>query len=131
MCHLIRLSGLQIDISPSKNPPGSSRRICTMSQPRPRGTGNSFCMLKPTRRYSPLRRLTSSSFGGLRPTAVAFFALRVKKELFTLFVLNLGNFQCLVVASLMFSSNLSNIETSQKISNNPTKIKISTEQKLN
>ena len=26
----------------------------------------------------------------------------------------LGNFQCLVVASLLFSSNLSNIETSQK-----------------
>ena len=33
-----------------------------------------------TRRYSPLRGLTSSSCGGLRPSAKVFFALRAKKE---------------------------------------------------
>ena len=35
--------------------------------------------LRYTRRYSPLRGLTSSSCGGLRPSAEAFFALRAKK----------------------------------------------------
>ena len=37
-----------------------------------------------TRRYSPLRGPTSSSCGGLRPSAEAFFALRAKKELIML-----------------------------------------------
>ena len=40
--------------------------------------------------------------------AKAFFALRAKKELFTLFVLILGHFWCAVGTSVMFSSNLSN-----------------------
>ena len=54
-----------------------------------------------TRRYSPLRGLTSSSCGGA--SAEAFFALRAKKELFTLFVL------ILVRPFLVFSSNLRNV----------------------
>ena len=37
------------------------------------------------RRYGPLRGPTSSSCGGLRPSAEAFFALRAKKELIMLF----------------------------------------------
>ena len=45
-----------------------------------------------TRRYSPLRGLTSSSCGGLRPSAEAFFALRLKKDILTLFVPILGHF---------------------------------------
>jgi hypothetical protein len=40
---------------------------------------------KGTRRYGPLRGPTSSSCGGLRPSAEAFFALRAKKQLFMLF----------------------------------------------
>ena len=38
-----------------------------------------------TRRYGPLRGPTSSSCGGLRPPAEAFFALRAKRELSILF----------------------------------------------
>ena len=38
-----------------------------------------------TRRYSPLRGLTSSSCWGLRPLAEAFFALRAKKSLLCCF----------------------------------------------
>ena len=72
-----------------------------------------------TRRYSPLRGLSSSSCGGLRPTAEAFYALRAKKELFMLFWLTLGHFWCSVVTSVTFSSNLSNFEKNSK---NPKKI---------
>ena len=36
---------------------------------------------KLTRRYGPLRGPTSSSCGGLRPSAEAFFALQAKKSL--------------------------------------------------
>ena len=61
-----------------------------------------------TRRYSPLRGLTSTSCGGLWPSAEGFFW--AKKELLTLFVLMLGHFWCSVVTSVMFSSNLSNFE---------------------
>ena len=46
--------------------------------------GFSLChmyILMHTRRYGPLRGPTSSSCGGLRPSAEAFFALRAKKEL--------------------------------------------------
>ena len=59
-----------------------------------------------TRRYSPLRGLTSSSCGGLRPSAEAFFALRAKKELIILFWPIFGNFWCPVVTVVTFSSNL-------------------------
>ena len=41
--------------------------------------------LKETRRYGPLRGPTSSSCGGLQPSAEAFFALRAKKDLIMLF----------------------------------------------
>ena len=45
-----------------------------------------------TRRYSPLRGLTSSSCRGLWPSDEPFFALRAKKKLLMLFVLILGYF---------------------------------------
>ena len=67
-----------------------------------------------TRRYGPLRGLTSSSCGGLRPSAEAFFALRAKKELFMLFWPIFGNFWCPVVTVVTFSINLSNFERNQK-----------------
>ena len=38
-----------------------------------------------TRRYSPLCGLTSSSCGGLWPSADAFLTFLLKKKLFTLF----------------------------------------------
>ena len=41
--------------------------------------------IRETRRYGLLRGPTSSSCGGLWPSAEAFFALRAKKELFMLF----------------------------------------------
>ena len=44
-----------------------------------------ICLFVYTRRYGPLRGLTSSSCGGLRPLAEAFFALWAKKELIMLF----------------------------------------------
>ena len=40
-----------------------------------------YCVVA-TRRYSPLRGLTSSSCGGLRHMAEAFFALQAKKGIF-------------------------------------------------
>ena len=67
-----------------------------------------------TRRYSPLCGPTSSSCGGLWPSAEAFFLLRAKKKLFTLFLLILGYFWCLVVTSVTFSSTLSNFENYPK-----------------
>ena len=57
-------------------------------------------IFRQTRRYSPLRKLSSSSCGGLWPSG--------KKKLFRQFLLILGNFWCLVVTSVTFSSNLSN-----------------------
>ena len=59
-----------------------------------------------TRRYGPLRGPTSSSCGGLRPSAEAFFALRAKKVLILLFWPIFGDFWCLVVTLVTFSSNL-------------------------
>ena len=60
-------------------------------------------LLEGTARYAGF---TSSSCGGLRPPAGAFFALREKKELFMLFWLTLGYFWCSVVTSVTFSSNV-------------------------
>ena len=50
-----------------------------------------------TKRYSPLRGLTSSSCEWLWLSAKAFFALWAKKGPFTPFVLILGPFWCSVV----------------------------------
>ena len=61
-----------------------------------------------TRRYGPLHGPTSSSCGGLHPSAEAFFALRATKELFMLFWPIFGNFWCSVVTMVTFSSNISN-----------------------
>ena len=58
-------------------------------------------ILKTTRRYGPLRRPTSSSCGGLRPSAGAFLALWAKKELLMLFWPIFGKF-------LVSNSNLGN-----------------------
>jgi hypothetical protein len=92
-----------------------------------------------TRRHGPLRGPTSSSCGGLRPSADAFFALRAKKELIMLFWPIFGDFWCPVVTLVTFSSNLSNFERNakkpkkfkkiQKISKNPKKSKKQTIQK--
>ena len=60
------------------------------------------------KRYSPLRGLTSSSCGGLRPSAEAFFALRAKKELIILFWPIFGIFWSPVITLVTFSSNISN-----------------------
>ena len=70
-----------------------------------------------TKRYSPLRGLTSSSCGGLQPLAKAFFPLRAKTEFFTPFVLILSNFWCSVMTSIIFSSNLSNFEKNKTLKN--------------
>ena len=70
--------------------------------------------LNKTRRYGPLRGPTSSSCGGLRPPAEAFFALRAKKELFMLFWPVVGDFWCPVVTVVTFSSNLSKFEQTKK-----------------
>ena len=59
-----------------------------------------------TRRYGPLCGPTSSSCGGLRPSAEAFFALQAKKELFMLFWPIFGDFWCPVVTMVTFTSNL-------------------------
>ena len=67
-----------------------------------------------TKRYGPLRGPTSSSCGGLRPSAEAFFALRAKKELIMLFWPIFGDFWCPVVTVVTFSSNLSNFERNPK-----------------
>ena len=67
-----------------------------------------------TRRYGPLRGPTSSSCGGLRPLAEAFFALRAKKELVMLFLPIFGDFWCPVETVVTFSSNLSNFERNKK-----------------
>ena len=71
-------------------------------------------LVKETRRYGPLPGPTSSSCGGLRPSAEAFFTLRAKKELLTLFVPILGHFLCSVATSVMLSNNLSNFEKNNK-----------------
>ena len=73
-----------------------------------------FSLIPVTKRYSPLRGLTSSSSGGLRPSAEAFFALRAKKELIMLFWTIFGNFWCPVVTLVTFSSNISNFEINTK-----------------
>ena len=75
-----------------------------------------------TRRYSPLRGLTSSSCGGLRPSAEAFFALRAKRELIMLFWPIFGNFWCPVVTLITFSSNISNFERNHKKNKKSKKI---------
>ena len=85
--------------------------------------------IRDTRRYSPLRRFTSSSCRGLRPSAQDFFALCAKKEFFTLFVLILGLFWCSVITSIMFSSNLNNFENNQKKSQKIQPHKIQKSQK--
>ena len=75
-----------------------------------------------TRRYGPLCGPTSSSCGGLRPSAEAFFALWAKKELIILFWPIFGIFWCPVVTLVTFSSNISN--------NNQKKKKIQKFQKI-
>ena len=67
-----------------------------------------------TRRYGPLRGPTSSSCGGLQPSAEALFALWAKKELIILFWPIFGNFWCPVVTLVTFSSNLRNFERNPK-----------------
>ena len=69
-------------------------------------TNSQFPHNKTTRRYGPLCGPTSSSCGGLRPLAEAFFGQ--KKELIMLFWPIFGNFWCPVVTLVTFSSNISN-----------------------
>ena len=76
-----------------------------------------FCV-QHTRRYGPLRGPTSSSCGGLRPSAEAFFALRARNELFMLFWPIYGDFWCPVVTVVTLSGkpkNQKNIKNGQKI----------------
>ena len=68
-------------------------------------------LFKGTRRYGLLRGPTSSSCGGLWPSAEAFFALRARKELFWPIF---GIFWCPVVTLVTFSSNLSNFKRNPK-----------------
>ena len=74
-----------------------------------------------TRRYGPLCGPTSSSCGGHRPSAEAFFALRQKKEVVMLFGPIFGNFWCPVVTLVTFSSNISNFERNPKNQKNTKK----------
>ena len=70
--------------------------------------------IRQIRRYSPPRRLTSSSCGGLQPLAEAFFAVQAKKELWMLLWLITDHFWCSVVTSVTSSSNLSNLKIIKK-----------------
>ena len=70
--------------------------------------------VKNIRRYGPLRGPTSSSCGGLRPSAEAFFAHRAKKELIMLFWPIFSNFWCLVITLVTFSNNIRNFERNPK-----------------
>ena len=72
----------------------------------------SFSVWKETRRYSPLRRPTSSYCGGLRPRH--FLPFEQKKALIMLFWPIFGNFWCPVVTLVAFSSNLRNFEMNLK-----------------
>ena len=67
-----------------------------------------------TRRYGPLRKPTSCSCEGLRPSGEACFALLAKKELIMLFWHNFEIFWCPVVTLVTFSSKLSNFERNPK-----------------
>ena len=67
-----------------------------------------------TKMYGPLCGPSSSSCGGLWPSAKAFVALWAKKGLFMLFLPILGYFRCSVVTSVTFSSNLNNFEKNPK-----------------
>ena len=71
-----------------------------------------YISFKNTRRYGPLRGPTSSSFGGLRPSA----------DLFMLFWPIFRDFWCSVVTVVTFSSNFSNFERNKKSEKNPKKI---------
>ena len=64
------------------------------------------CIFILDKRYSPLLGLTFSSCGGLRALAEAFFALLAKKRAFWMFLL--------ILASVTFSSNLSNLSKHKK-----------------
>ena len=70
-----------------------------------------------TRRYGPLRGPTSSSCGGLWPSAEAFFALHA---VIMLFWPIFGNFWCPVVTLVTLSSNICIFERNHK---NPKKNK--------
>ena len=77
----------------------------------------SVLSMNKTRRYIPLRGLTSSSCRGLWPLVESFFAHRAKTELLVLFLLILGHFS--VVPLVTFGSNLINLKQNPK---NPRKI---------
>ena len=74
----------------------------------------------PTRRYGPLRGPTSSSCGGLRPSAESFLTFGQKRELIMLFWTIFGNFWCPVVTLVTFSTNLSNFKRNPQ--KNPKKV---------
>ena len=59
------------------------------------GTIKKYFPLNTTRRYSPLRGLTYSSCGGLRPSAEAFHAVSAYFRQFLVFTSNLSNFKYL------------------------------------
>ena len=67
-----------------------------------------------TRRYSPLRVLNSSSCGGVRPPAEAFWTLRAKEKAFYAVFAYFRPFWCSIVTSVSFSSNLIKKILSQK-----------------
>ena len=66
-------------------------------------------IFKETRRYGPLHGPTSSSCGGLRPAAKAFFGQ--KKELIMLFCSILGHIWCPVVTLVTGCSSIPNLGT--------------------
>ena len=76
----------------------------------------SWLVLEGTARYAGF---TSSSCGGLRPSAKAFLAFWAKKEVFMLFLSTLDRFWCSVITSVTFSRNISYFEIFLK---NPKKI---------
>ena len=71
--------------------------------------------LKHTRRCGPLRRPSSSSCKGLRPSTEAVFCPSGKKRAFYIcFGPNFGHFWWSVVTSVTFSSNHSNLKKLKK-----------------
>ena len=73
------------------------------------------CPIVSCKYYQKIRPATRAYFQLLRrASAEAFFALQAKKELIMRFWAIFGNFWCLVVTLVIFSSNLCNFERNPK-----------------
>ena len=71
--------------------------------------------------YGLLHGPSSSSCGGLQPSAEGFFALRAKKSSFHVALFILGHFQCSVETLVTLKKTKTKKQTKQKKKNNPKK----------